>query len=521
MKKFSITVIVLFSQIVYSQSAGVGINTTTPKSTFDINGKKDSSGLAVSTDIAGLQAPRLTRAELTSKGDTLYGPDQKGAIVYITDVSGGNVTGPRSNISSVGYYYFDGSAWQKIGMSSDVEQNIGSITAFSYASVPSSYLVCDGSAVSRATYSALFAKIGTTYGSGDGSTTFNLPDLRGEFIRGLDLGRGVDTGRALGTSQTDDFKSHKHDIQTEYGNGQVVGYRNPVYDATTAPLESGVRGQYNSIVTIPNSGYVSSNPIRNNGGTETRSRNVAMVYAIKAKESAVLSSSDSQTIQSLTTALQPWYSTTTGTGATTVTENIYHSGNVGIGTTSPTTKLHLESSTSGAFRYADGTQGANKILMSDGNGNASWVAQNAVTPNIITGSIGSRLVTCSFAQITGSTISLPVGIWNIYVGGILYSGSANFISGSVVGGQSVSGGLPYFDVVLSPDSSNTGTFQFISSNSSKVPLVNITQNEYNVNYKVNVTSGVVKLTVFGSSCLPGISSYSSNFVVNKFNAIDN
>ncbi|MEN5308938.1 hypothetical protein ABE425_15605 [Chryseobacterium cucumeris] len=114
MKKISITVIVLFSQIVYSQSAGVGINTTTPKSTFDINGKKDTSGIAVSTDIAGLQAPRLTRAELTNKGDALYGPDQKGAMVYITDVSGGNVTGQRSNITSVGYYYFDGSAWQKM-----------------------------------------------------------------------------------------------------------------------------------------------------------------------------------------------------------------------------------------------------------------------------------------------------------------------------------------------------------------------------------------------------------------------
>ncbi|MEN5308947.1 phage tail protein [Chryseobacterium cucumeris] len=406
--------IVLFSQIVYSQSSGVGINTTTPKSTFDINGKKDTSGIAVSTDIAGLQAPRLTRAELTSKGDTLYGPDQKGAMVYITDVSGGNVTGQRSNITSVGYYYFDGSAWQKIGMSSDVEQNIGSITAFSYASVPSSYLVCDGSAVSRATYSALFAKIGTTYGSGDGSTTFNLPDLRGEFIRGLDLGRGVDTGRALGTSQTDDFKSHKHDIQTEYGNGQVVGYRNPVYDATTAPLESGVRGQYNSIVTIPNAGYVSSNPIRNNGGTETRSRNVAMVYAIKAKESAVLSSSDSQTIQSLTTALQPWYSTTTGTGATTVTENIYHSGNVGIGTTSPSTKLHVESSTSGAFRYADGTQANGYVLTSDVNGNASWKKSSvSIVNGIIPAPVTVPLTSASQIGYTGCYISLPAGTWII------------------------------------------------------------------------------------------------------------
>ncbi|WP_162800987.1 hypothetical protein [Chryseobacterium sp. KLBC 52] len=91
-----------------AQTAGVGINTTTPNSTLDVNGK-----LGV-TDIDGLQAPRLTRAELSAKGDALYGTNQKGALVYITDISAGDNTGPRLNIDSIGYYYFDGTAWQKL-----------------------------------------------------------------------------------------------------------------------------------------------------------------------------------------------------------------------------------------------------------------------------------------------------------------------------------------------------------------------------------------------------------------------
>lgn len=86
----------------------------------------------------------------------------------------------------------------------------GSITAFAGASAPSGWLICNGAEVSRSTYSNLFAVVGTTYGAGDGSTTFKLPDLRGEFIRGLDNGRGVDAGRVLGTAQSSSNLQHNH-----------------------------------------------------------------------------------------------------------------------------------------------------------------------------------------------------------------------------------------------------------------------------------------------------------------------
>ena len=78
----------------------------------------------------------------------------------------------------------------------------GAVMPFATSTEPSGWLECDGSAVSRDTYSDLFSAIGTTFGSGNGSTTFNLPDLRGEFVRGWDNGRGLDSGRSFGTGQT-------------------------------------------------------------------------------------------------------------------------------------------------------------------------------------------------------------------------------------------------------------------------------------------------------------------------------
>jgi|GEM_PF-427281 len=75
---------------------------------------------------------------------------------------------------------------------------------------PTGWLKANGAAISRTAYPELFAVIGTQYGEGDGFSTFNLPDLRGEFIRGWDDGRGVDGGRAIGSAQGDENRAHSH-----------------------------------------------------------------------------------------------------------------------------------------------------------------------------------------------------------------------------------------------------------------------------------------------------------------------
>lgn len=114
-KIFFIYIFIISCLVIYAQEARVGINTTNPKSTLDVNGKTDELGVLLATDVTGLQAPRLTREELSTKGDVLYGSDQKGTLIYITDVSGGNVLNQRKNITSIGYYYFDGNEWKSIG----------------------------------------------------------------------------------------------------------------------------------------------------------------------------------------------------------------------------------------------------------------------------------------------------------------------------------------------------------------------------------------------------------------------
>jgi microcystin-dependent protein len=137
---------------------------------------------------------------------------------------------------------------------------IGTVIAFAGAVPPKGYLLCDGTSYSRITYEDLYAVIGTLYGSLDGAT-FKVPDLRGEFIRGLDYGRGVDTGRSLGSNQSDAFKSHVHDyyIASNTGNEKEAP---PAEYNTWKPLN--VRHQ-----TAPT------------GDTETRPRNVALNYCIK------------------------------------------------------------------------------------------------------------------------------------------------------------------------------------------------------------------------------------------------
>ena len=91
----------------------------------------------------------------------------------------------------------------------------GAVMYFARNTAPSGWLKCNGAAISRTAYAKLFAAIGTVFGAGDGFTTFNLPDLRGEFVRGWDDGRGADGGRAFGSFQDGMIQSHSHNGSSE------------------------------------------------------------------------------------------------------------------------------------------------------------------------------------------------------------------------------------------------------------------------------------------------------------------
>ncbi|APC68784.1 phage tail protein [Ralstonia solanacearum] len=108
----------------------------------------------------------------------------------------------------------------------------GLIGYFARSTAPNGWLKANGAAVSRTTYAALYAEIGTTFGAGDGAATFNLPDLRGEFLRGWDDGRGVDSGRGFGTWQSgspvvhDDVGGIASFNITALGDGTNVAWSN-------------------------------------------------------------------------------------------------------------------------------------------------------------------------------------------------------------------------------------------------------------------------------------------------------
>lgn len=119
----------------------------------------------------------------------------------------------------------------------------GAVMHFARTTAPSGWLKCNGAAISRTTYDALFAAIGTTFGAGDGFTTFNLPDLRGEFIRGWDDGRGVDGGRAMGSRQAGAIQSHSHtgssaDAGNHTHTGSATSDGAHTHSATTASAGS-------------------------------------------------------------------------------------------------------------------------------------------------------------------------------------------------------------------------------------------------------------------------------------------
>jgi microcystin-dependent protein len=203
---------------------------------------------------------------------------------------------------------------------------VGTILAFGGTIAPSGYLFCDGSAVNRITYASLFSLLGTTYGAGDGLTTFNIPDYRGVFIR------GNDQFRTLGSLQAEELlqhshlvgseSSHTHGVSTTTQNqsndhthfvsstkeyispdgqfsvlnnatsyiaksytGGSLGEAYTLQGFTTNPTvgitSTSSQGHTHSISATSSAGTSHNHPIGSSGGTETAPINIALNFIIK------------------------------------------------------------------------------------------------------------------------------------------------------------------------------------------------------------------------------------------------
>ncbi len=157
----------------------------------------------------------------------------------------------------------------------------GTVLAYASQDVPAGWLECNGAELSRTTYANLFAVVGETYGAGDASTTFNLPDLRGGFIRGFDNGAGIDSQRVFGSSQDDALQN-------------ITGTLYPVPVGDNVASMASVGAFIGSIEGTANyAAYSSGGYIKARGkvsfdaskiartSTETRPVNTSMMYIIK------------------------------------------------------------------------------------------------------------------------------------------------------------------------------------------------------------------------------------------------
>lgn len=176
--------------------------------------------------------------------------------------------------------------WDTPGLIARVDNNVmnvgvpvGAVAYFAQDVPPFGWLKANGAAVSRTVYANLFAAIGERYGRGDGRTTFNLPDLRGEFIRSWDAGRGIDSGRVFGDAQSDAIRN----IVGEIGLIQrtdVNQYVAPSGAFTEVRKVSGYIGSGGADDWLTITNFSASNVVPT--AAENRPRNIALLACIKA-----------------------------------------------------------------------------------------------------------------------------------------------------------------------------------------------------------------------------------------------
>lgn len=179
---------------------------------------------------------------------------------------------------------------------------VGTILIYSSENVPAGFMPCDGRELSKSRYPELYALIGGTWG--ESSTSFYLPDLQGQFIRGWDKEGDEDPERMFGSFQDDAFQGHSHNVDSCSENGRhfhYVGYTKSViseantffsnceykyicnydYEYKTGNMNSDKDGNHKHEITIGLPIDSTFQKVRMS--TETRPKNIALMFCIKVK----------------------------------------------------------------------------------------------------------------------------------------------------------------------------------------------------------------------------------------------
>lgn len=255
----------------------------------------------------------ITRSYSFTDGTTAYGSQVDAEIANIVNtvnsLDQGSTTWtnvkvttllPQSDVNMSGYKITglaNGSASTDAvayGQISNISIVTGSLIMYPLKTPPTGYLYCDGSAVSRGTYATLFGIVGTIFGSGNGTTTFNVPDLRGRFIRGVDDGTardpdaasrtamnsGGNSGDAAGSLQTAATASHTHSV-TDPGHTHVENAWSNIAGGSTYYVMANTAIAPDLRATQSTQSSTTGITLSNTGGNETRPINAGIYFHIK------------------------------------------------------------------------------------------------------------------------------------------------------------------------------------------------------------------------------------------------
>ena len=273
--------------IVPATGANVSIGTATGGVT--IPGDLGIAGVLTYEDVTNVDSVGL----ITARTGIKVGPSAGVAATIFSDgsintsgiVTAVSFTGSGANLTNLPAGNLSGTlpAISGANLTGIVSIPTGMIAPFAMSTPPTGWLECNGATISRSTYAALFAAISTTYGAGDGSSTFLLPDLRATFIRGFDNSRGVDSGRAFGSFQDQGLPAMKGDIADAHGfsrtqTNAVSGFTNVFEGVGTSSWRTSIHSSSGNYAEVR---FDSTRIIPDASAGGLRPKNLALMYMIK------------------------------------------------------------------------------------------------------------------------------------------------------------------------------------------------------------------------------------------------
>lgn len=259
----------------------------------------------MTTTITGFTAARMKQIE----DATVIGGSVVGDNLILEKFNGTTVNaGPVKGSQGIQGVPGEVSAAQLNAAVSDLQDDIvastpvGTITMYAGASAPENWALAQGQAVSRTTYSALFALIGTTYGTGDGSTTFNLPDLRERFVAGLGTAVWANARNKKGGSKDAPVVTHTHGMTHDHPTSTTSSdshSHTATHDHTASSASAGSHAHFFAARINPNgSGDLGEPMISNSTGTgvvKATQAGGAHTHGVTVNSKSMSTGSDSHT----------------------------------------------------------------------------------------------------------------------------------------------------------------------------------------------------------------------------------